>query len=809
MNEGGRERNARIVGMAVLSAAVLLSQVALTRIFSVAQSYHFAFLVISLALLGFGASGSLLALRPSLQRSSLWPWYALGTGVTTVLGYLFVNLLPFDSYAIAWDPVQAYLLIADLLALAVPFTFAGALIGSMLSQAAADAGRIYGANLLGSGAGAILAPLVISGLGTERALLLCGGLGAAAALLLSPSRRAPGAVALGAAVVAVVLVVTLPAPFQVRPSVYKRLSQVRLDPEARILATRQDARSRLDIVMSPTLHSAQGLSLSYAGELPPQAGLLIDGDALLPVPDAQRVSPTLAAALPLAVPQSVRPGADVLLLGSGGGLEARAALGNGARQVTVVEPNQLVYDALRTDLRRWAGLADDPRVRLQHEELRAFAEADRGRYDLVELTLTENYRPISSGAFTLTESFPLTAEGFRSYLRLCGDDGLFVVTRWLQARPTESLRTLSLIIEALEGRDPLPHVFAFRTFQTVTFVVKPTPFSPSETELLLAGVDRLRYDVVLSPRVPPDAVNRYARLERAIDHELALQLAKSRDRPSFYAGYDFDVSPPTDDRPYFFHFFRLEQSSDVFEELGRRWQPFGGSGYFVLVALLAFAVGAALVFILLPIALRPAFRGALGSVGKRRALGTLGYFTVLGLAFLFVEIASIQHAMLMLGHPTLALATVIGALLVSSGLGSSLSARLPWRSAIVALAVLVAVHPWLVALSTPVLLGLPVFLRVVAVVAVIAPIGFLMGVPFARGIAALAPSAHLVPWAWAANGSASVISGVLASMLAVSFGFSSILLVAAGLYVAAALLAGRLAVAGADTESGEATAVPG
>src|SRR5215207_2389402 len=157
-----------LFGMALLSAATLLLQVALTRVFSIAQFYHFAFLIVSLALLGFGASGSLLVLFPQLRSQRRSPWYAVGFAVSTIVAYLFVNHFAFDSYSIAWDSTQVVLLIANLLALSSPFVFAGALIGGLLSQAAADAGRIYAANLLGSAVGAVLSPLFIAWLGSER-----------------------------------------------------------------------------------------------------------------------------------------------------------------------------------------------------------------------------------------------------------------------------------------------------------------------------------------------------------------------------------------------------------------------------------------------------------------------------------------------------------------------------------------------------------------------------------------------------------------------------------------------------------------
>lgn len=779
-----------LIGLALLSAAVLLLQVALTRVFSIAQFYHFAFLVVSLALLGFGVSGSLLALWPWLREYVAW--YGLGFAVTAVAAFVFLNHLPFDSYSIAWDRNQVYLLIGNLLALAVPFVFAGVLIGSMLSRQAEHAGRVYGANLLGSAAGTIAAPALMGWIGSERVVLLCAVTGLAASLLLAGRQRRIVWLSLAALATGIGLLIAVPDLFNIQPSPYKRLSQFRLNPDAVIVTTRENAYSRLDIVQSPTIHSAQGLSLSYIGDLPPQAGLLIDGDVLLPTVKADEAPEALARALPAAVAYAIRPAGRVLLLGSGGGMDAWAAIANGAEHVTVIEPNNLVYQALTEDLRDWAGLANNPRVTLEYGEIRAVAQQPNApRCDMVQLALTDNYRPISSGAFTLTENYTLTVEAFKAYLALCGRDGVLVVTRWLQSPPSEDLRTLGLILAALDTDHPLQQIVAFRSFQTVTFLVKATPFTDPETDLMLKAIDRLRYDLIIAPEIPPDMINRYARLQTPVYYDTYLTLATTPDRAVFYSTYDFEVSPPTDDRPFFFHFFRPEQTAAVMENLGRRWQPFGGSGYFVLLALLAFALVAALIFIVLPVLLKKHFRQALRGAGSGRSVRTLVFFAAIGLAFLLAEIALIQRYILVLGNPTLALAVVVGTLLFASGLGSLASAHLYRRSTLVGLAVVIALFPLFTGGFIPTLLTLPLPARIVLAALTIAPAGFLMGIPFAGAIRTLADAHDLIPWAWAVNGSASVVSAILAVALALSAGFTAVLLLGGGLYLLAALVIPR------------------
>lgn len=776
-----------LAGIGLLSAVALLFQVSLTRVFSVAQFYHFAFLVVSLALLGFGASGTLLAIWPGLRGRGWRPLFTLALGPAVVLAYTVLNVWPFDSYTIAWDRTQVWRLLGNLLVLAVPFTLAGAVLGSALGDPAYAAGRVYGVNLIGSALGAGAAPLLLAWLGDVRSILACAVLAGGAAILLADGARRPRLIAAlgGVVIVAGAAGVLAPPEFlAVHPSPYKTLSHFQRTPDATLTGPRYNATSRLDLVRSPTIHSAPGLSMTYLGELPPQMGLLIDGDNLIAIPQGEAITPAFARSLPAALAFAQASAPDVLILG--GGMDAAIALALGARSVTVVEPNSLIADALRGDLRDWAGLAD-PRVTLVHAELRAYARQAGRRFDVVQLALNDTYRPVTSGAFTLTEDYRHTVEGFADYLDLLTPHGVLIVTRWLQNPPSEDLRTLALIVEALErrGGDPARQIAAFRSFQTMTFLVRVRPFSVDELEQLVAAAGERAYDMVLPPDVPAETVNRFARLDTPIYHETYVDLLRASDRDTFYRAYAFDVRPPTDNRPFFFHFFKWRQTPAILENLGRTWQPFGGSGYFVLVALLAFALLAALVFILLPVGLRRRFRRALVQAQPRHALRIAVYFGSLGLAYLLIEVSAMQQAVLLLGQPTLAITTVLATLLLFSGVGSLLSTRLPWRGALGALVILLLIWPRLFPALSSLALPLPLGARLVLCVLALAPLGLLMGVPFARGLDAIRPLPDLVPWAWAINGSASVISAVAAALLALSFGFAWVLWAGGALYALA------------------------
>ena len=782
-----------LVGIGLFSATVLMFQVTLTRLFSVAQFYHFAFLVVSLALLGFGASGSLLAAWPRLRGDAWRPVYALAFGPATVLAYFVLNRWSFDSYAIAWDRTQVWRLLVNLFILAIPFTFAGAAIGAFLSDPRLPAGAVYGANMIGSALGAALTPVLLAEIGDARIILLCSGVAAFAALLLAPFAQRAQARAVTGASAAILLASAAgllfpPDALQIEPSPYKALAFYQRNPDAALEAPRTNAYSRLDIVHSDTIHSAPGLSMMYLSAPPPEIGLLIDGDNLLPVLNDSATPPEFARAMPASAAFALHAQPDALVLGAGGGLDVWIARALGAASVVGVEPNSLVIDALRNDLRAWSGLADDPQIALEHAEIRAYARNTDRRFDIVQLALTDAYRPVTSGAFTLTENYTYTVEGFQAYLDLLADDGLLVVTRWLQTPPSEELRALGLILAALDAtgaEDPAQHIVAYRTFQTVTFLVKESPFTRDEVATILAEAERLRADMVLAPDLPAETINRYARLPEPVYHTTFTALLNANDRDAFYEAYDFDVRPPTDNRPFFFHFFKWRQTPAILENLGRTWQPFGGSGYFVLVALLAFTTVAALLFVLLPIGLRPRFRVALGESGAGLSGRVLVYFGALGLAYLMIEVATIQQFVLLLGQPALAIATVLGTLLLFSGIGSTVSDRLPWGAALAVLVALAIAWPWLIDVVGRALLPLPLAARWPLSVALLAPLGFLMGVPFARGITAIRRAPDLVPWAWAINGGASVISSVIAALLALSFGFGWVLGIGGLLYGAA------------------------
>ena len=375
--------------------------------------------------------------------------------------------------------------------------------------------------------------------------------------------------------------------------------------------------------------------------------------------------------------------------------------------------------------------------------------------------------------------------------------------RWLQVPPSEAIRAFALAVEAVEriGGDPQASVVALRSYRQMLVLVRRGAFTGEELEAVRAFAAPRAFDLVYLPDIRPDEVNHYNVLPEPDYYRACVGLLEAGNadrysrRDAWYQAYPFDVEPPHDDRPFFGHFFKWRQAPEVLAMAGHTWQPFGGAGYFVLLALLALALVAAGTLILLPLAVRG--RGEMRRGGPLGA--TMGYFALLGLGYLCVEIPLLQRFILFLGHPAYAMATVLFALLLFSGLGSLISRRVPLWLVLTLLPVLVGGY----ALGLPFLLeatlAAPLGGRMLVAVVALAPLGLLMGMPFPKGLALLAQRAlsnsdTLIAWAWGVNGAVSVVASILAALLALSFGFSAVLAVGAVCYVGALVMAGAIRV---------------
>lgn len=802
------ERGPPLAAVALLSAAAMAYEVLLTRLFSIVLWHHFAYMMISVALLGYGAAGTLVAVtqRVLLRRfEAVFAAAATLFGVTAVAGFAVAQRVGFNPLAILWDSGEPARLLVVYGLLVVPFLCAATAVCLTFTRHAGVPHRIYSFDILGAGAGSLAILAALYALVPEQALELVGAAGiGAAALALA---RVPGTsrrIAAALLVVAAVLPFLVPPTWTaLAPSEYKELSQALKIDGTRIVAERSSPLGRITVVESPRVpfRHAPGLSLDAPVEPPPQLAVFTDGEGMSALArwDGRREPLGYLDFVTSALPYHLLERPRVLVLGAGAGADVLQALYHDARAIDAVELDPQVIDVVTRELAGWSGAPyRRPGVRVHVGEARGFVAGHRDRYDLIQVALLDAFGASAAGLYALSESYLYTVEALQQYLAHLEPGGILAITRWVNLPPRDVLKLFGTAVVALEnsGAPAAQQLALVRGARTATLLVRNGAFAPADIAALRAFCRERSFDVEYFPGIEPAEANRYNVLERPEFHEGATALL-GPDRASFVDRYKFDIAPAVDDRPYFFHTFRWRTLPELVALKDRGGLPLLEWGYPVLVATLAQAVMLSVALILLPLSALGRQPG--GSAAPRGfAPRVAAYFLAIGFAFMFIEIAFIQKFLLLLSHPLYAVAVVLCAFLVFAGLGSRWSGRAhpgqtrpPERrvvSAVTAIGGTSLVYIAALPAVFPLLMPLPDAIRIVLAVALIAPLAFAMGMPFPLGLARTAGCAPaLVPWAWGMNGCASVVAAVLATMLAIHFGFVVVVVAAVVLYALAAL----------------------
>ena len=603
-------------------------------------------------------------------------------------------------------------------------------------------------------------------------------------------------------------------PPSLRLSQYKGLSYALNLPQAHVVAERSSALGRVDVVASPAIREAPGLSLVTPSEavLPRQLGLYTDAETAGPIVSFDGDTSKLSyldwntAAAPYFVLQDSARDLHVCVLGAGGGSGVLLALRHHAQQVDAVELNPDVPELLRGEFRDFAGgLYDRLEVRLHLAEARAFVQTARESWDVIELTLLDSFAGSTMGVGAVGENYLYTREAFEAYLRHLRQGGVLVATRWVRMPPRDELKLFATAVATLErmGLSPSDRLVLIRSWATATILVKREPFTTPELSTLRGWAEERLFDTSYFPGIGADQHNRFNVLDRDYYFEaITSLLAPGGRREQFFSEYAFDLQPATDQKPYFFHFFRWRALPLVLGEFRRSSIPFSELGYLILIATLLQAAILAILLIISPLAFLPRRIAVTDSkplsLGAMRSRVLLCFFA-LGLGYLFVEMALIQRLVFFLANPIYAVALVLAGLLFVSGLGSAWAARqLRNEASVTRLACIAA----LVIASTSIvyafglhralisLLGWPLPARMVLALVVMMPLGA-MGMPFPLVVRYLGQTHdELLPWAWAVNGCASVIAGPLATLLALGAGLPAVLLASSACYLLTALIVG-------------------
>lgn len=790
----------------VLSAAGIAYQIALMRVLSIAQWHHFAYMIISIAMLGFGASGAVLAL--ARHRLAGWEEAALRTcallSAAAMAGcYVASQRVPFETFQLATQPGHWHYLLALYLLLAVPFLLVAACVALAFMLVPARVGRLYAFDLGGSGLGAFAAVALLYAVAPNRLPYLLAAAVLGAFGLLCARRPAQAWAAVGAAAaVGLGLATPWATPWiePIRLSEYKGLAYARHYPDAEEGEPYYSPLSVLTPLESSVIRETPGqlggYPMSELGELPRQTGLFFDGGAVSPVNDFSGFPETFAWTdyVTAAAAYRLVDRPRVAIAGAGGGTEVAAALWHGAAHVDAIEVEGNVFAYCADNA---PALYNRPDVTPVVAEARGYLRASDGGYGLIHLPLMGSFSASSAGVFALNETYLYTVEAFTLYLDRLAPDGVLSVNCWLKTPPRDALKLFATLVEAGEAlgmADPGRHLILLRSWNNATLLMTRAPLDAAQIAAVRDFATARGFDLGYYPGIQPGESNRYTVLEHDHYFEGARRIL-SGDRAAYYRDYLFYIRPATDDRPYFFRSFKWRSLPRLYQGMGTEWVPFVELGYTALIVTLLQALLVAVVLIVAPLLVLGRTR-----VPTARRRWVVAYFAALGAGYMVLEIAFIQLFMRFLAYPVYAVAVVLTAFLLASGAGSAMAHRYrahPARlvaGAVRGIAVLalgyLAVLPAVFAAGG----AWPDALKIGVSLVLLAPLAFCMGMPFPVGLRrAVDCGEGLLPWAWGINGCASVIGATLATVLAVHLGFRGVVAVSVALYGLAWFGFGRMA----------------
>jgi spermidine synthase len=790
--------------VALISGAALAYEILLMRLFSIIQWHHFSYMIIGLALLGYGFSGTFVSIfQHWLQLRFKYVYLAslLLFGLTSVASFMFAQALPFNAELILWDYRQVVYLLAIFLLLSLPFFFAATAICLAFMQYGKQVSRIYAWDLAGAGLGSLIVIGLLFVVFPQNALLVIGALGLVSLVVASVELRIKKPklmlVTLG---LSTMLLALAASSLDLHMSSYKSLPQTLRVSGTEIIEQDSSPFGLISIVDSATVpfRHAPGLSLGSTEEPLPQLGIFTDGDNMTVITKAADDPSQLAYLdqVTSALPYHLADPGSVLIVGAGGGTDILQALyhseqHHSTKSIDAVELNPRLIDIVGSRYSDFNGkLYERDGVSVHAGDVRGFLSQNKKKYDLIQLSLMDAFNASASGLYALNEDYLYTIEALKTYLDHLAPGGHLAMTRWVKMPPRDTLKLFATAVDALDiqGTDiPAERIALIRSWQTSTLLIRNGAFTEQDVQKIRKFSDERSFDVAFAAgmALPKDSYNKLA----APWFEEGTVALLSDGRNQYLDDYKFDLEPATDDKPYFHHFTKWSSLPEIFRLRDRGGMPLIEWGYVVLVLTLLVAAALSVILITLPLLVLP--RSSVADKDEVSKTRVILYFLLIGIAFLFMEIAFMQKFILFLHHPLYSFAVTLAAFLVFAGLGSYLSAKLSLLNnrrtilkgsitgiVLISLAYILLLDDLFIWLS-----AIPIFFKILLTILLVAPLALLMGMPFPLALSSLADRAQtLIPWAWGINGCASVISASLATLLAIHFGFSAVILIAMLLY---------------------------
>ncbi|BCS96353.1 hypothetical protein DSLASN_19850 [Desulfoluna limicola] len=795
----------------LLSACVVALQVALTRILTYVSYHHFSYLVISIALTGFGVSGTVLTFAYKRIKRDFPKWLFIFSFLFTIsipACLSLSNSIPIDIQYLLYSKGQMALLLFYTVLLFLPFFFAALAIESFLIFFKARRHDVYGINLFGTGAGGLMAILLMFWLPLDRLAGAIGGIAYLSQLLLfiplKNTAKEPGLRACPLLLIGLVVPVWFALfPPSLHVDAYKAASyfkRLEAQGDARKILSVSGPRGQIDIYDSERIHQTMFAGLNLKALPPAQLAILMNGGyggTVFKIDSADKAS--VMDFTPQSIPYRLLEKPKVLLLGEAGGANVWLAKRFGAASVTVVNENPQLNGIMHRELAHLNGtIYTQPGVRTVTMAPHLFLETDRDTYDLIQIVSAEGMSAGVSELSSLHEGYLLTTETVARAYEILTPKGMIAITRGIQYPPRDNIKLFALFASALKHQpvaDAGKHLFQARNYLAVTTLISKEA-AASGFIARYKGVckallmDTEYYDGIHCRDSNKVNIAKGREGGTSSTYCLAAREMVAGEDAGIVKNWLYNVSPPSNDRPYFYSYVKWARLGELIKAFGPHWYRQIETGYIVLVAMFFLISLLALVFILLPLFFLKA------DLKKEKSKPAVFlYFSSIGLAFLFIEMVFTQKFVQLMGDPLYSVSTVIMALLVFAGLGSILQSKVNLspvtKIRISAGFIFLNLALYLMHLDAflPLAYPLGTASRFLICIALIAPVSFFMGWMFPLGLQLLEThSALLIPWALGINGFSSVCATVLAMMLSISFGFRKVLILALGLYLLAALV---------------------
>ncbi len=779
------------------SFSILSYEIIFIRIFAWAQWHNFSPLIITMALLGFGTSGSVVSViqKKIINKFSLFFFTGLILfPVFLTLGFIISTSLVFNPYEITFSMGQIISMFLYFSLMGFCF-FWGALIICM-AFLKHSVSKTYFYNLLGSGAGSlavVAASFLWHPLHIMLGIILTAMVPAVIMAFHGSVKHVLTAGIITAVIITLVLMLFYFPQFK-KVSQYKAISGALNLPNAQIVHEAYSPLAVVQVVQAEGLRSTPGLSLISPFQVPVQKGIFFNAGSMSPITPFNgdkndiRYLRHMASYLPFHVMEEHKRN-HVLIIGTGGGESILKSILSEFKHIDALEVDPGVISLMKNQFSPYSGhIYSRENVTIHNHEARSFIKQTQKKYDLIELSMIDAYNTAASGVYALNESYLYTIESIKDYVGHLNDTGLLSISRWVVTPPRDNIKIFHMVIEALGQmgiEEPQNHLIAIRSLQTLTIQVSKSPIRKKMIEKTKKFAKERLFDLVYYPGIPDKQVNQFIKLKTPVYHG-ALQKLLSKDSKNFLDAYDFDISAATDNRPYFYNFFKPAVIKYI-KAYGPSQLPVTEWGYLVLLIILLPVLALSFIFIVLPLAIT-------GQKVTRMEKTIFAYFALIAMGYFFIEMPMIQKMILFLGHPSYSISVTISGFLIFSGIGGLFSERLfPENKRIIysSFFIVLVTGFYLMFMDSlfSFLISYPIEQKVFLALMMIAPLGFLMGIPFPWALNFLKGKDEFsLAWAWGINGFFSVISILLATVLAIIYGFKVVMIIAALCYGGAGAL---------------------